>query len=295
MTEPQNISGNNSGSDYHALVNDVDHLVSLPTICVKVMNMLNDPHSTAKDLERVLIQDPPLTAQLLRMANSPFYGLRSQVDTLSRAVSVIGTKRIRNLVLAVSAIKSFDKLTNGIISIENFWSHSIYTGLIANILGQHSSIRQNDSIFIAGLLHDIGQLVIFNKRPDDVRIALTLMQDSAKEADLYLYEREVMGFDHMQVGSELARRWLLPENLIACIQYHHIPSLAPAYNIELALIYIANRLASLAELHSNNLDDIPPVSKQMWEITGLSPRIIEQVLVDAQEQFESAQSILLAK
>ncbi|VAW81075.1 hypothetical protein MNBD_GAMMA12-3423 [hydrothermal vent metagenome] len=293
MTEPQNSSGNSSSSDYHDLVNEVDHLVSLPTVCVKIMTLLNDPHSTAKDIERVLIQDPPLTAQLLRMANSPFYGLRSQIDTLSRAVSVIGTKRIHNLVLAVSAIKSFDKLTNGIISIENFWSHSIYTGLIANILAKHSSVRQNDAIFIAGLLHDIGQLVIFNKRPDDVRVALTLMQDSSNDSDLYLYEREVMGFDHMQVGSELARRWLLPENLIACIEYHHLPSLAPSHNLELALVYLGNRLASLAELNSLNMDDIPPISKQMWEITGLTPEIIEQVLDEAQEQFESSQAILL--
>jgi len=294
MTEPQDSSGNINNADYHDLVNEVDQLVSLPTVCVKVMNLLNDPHSTSKDIERVLIQDPPLTAQLLRMANSPFYGLRSQIDTLSRAVAVIGTKRIHNLVLAVSAIKSFDKLTNGIVSIENFWSHSIYTGLIANILGKYSTITQNDSIFIAGLLHDIGQLVIFNKRPDDVQIALSLMQDATQESDLYIYEREVLGFDHMQVGSELARRWLLPENLIACIEYHHIPSLAPSHNLELALIYLGNRLAGLAELNSFNLDDIPPVSKQMWEITGLSPKIIENVLLEAQEQFETSQAILLS-
>ena len=280
--------------DYRDMVDDVDQLISLPSICLKIMNMLSDPHSTAKDIERVIVQDPPLTAQLLRMANSPFYGLRSQVDSLSRAVSVIGTKRINNLVIAVSAIKSFNKLSNGIVSIENFWQHSIYTGLIANILGQHSIIRQNDSIFIAGLLHDIGQLIIFNKRPDDVQIALTLMQDSSSDTELYVYEREVMGFDHMQVGAELARRWLLPDNLITCIEYHHCPSLASDHHLEVALVYLANRLAALAELNSIDLQDIPPIATKMWEITGISPNAVVEVLEQAQTQFESAQSILLS-
>ena len=283
----------NSRGNYFELVDEVDQLVSLPTICMKILSLLNDPHSTAKDIEKVMIQDPPLTGQILRMANSPFFGLRSEVDTLQRAVAVIGTKRIYNLVLAASAIKSFNKLTNGVISIENFWYHSIYTALIASILGQHSTVKQTDSIFVAGLLHDIGHLVIFNKRPDDMRIALTLMQDATVESDTALYERQVMGFDHTQVGAELARRWLLPENLIACIEYHHTPSQAPEYHLEVALIYLANRLANLAELHSNNLSDIPPISSNIWEITGLSPDIIEQVIEEAQTQYEQTQSALM--
>lgn len=294
MTE-HNVSKIDSSprQSYFELVDTVDQLISLPTICVKIMGMLNDPNSTAKNIESVLMQDPPLTVQLLRMANSPFYGLRSEIDSLARAVSIIGTKRIHDLVVAISAINSFNKLSNGIISIENFWHHSLYTGLIANLLGKRATKLKQDSLFIAGLLHDIGQLIMFSKRPDDVRIALTLMQDSSNESDLYVFERDVMGFDHMQVGAELARRWLFPENLVTCIEYHHTPSLAPDHHMEVSLVYLANKLSGLAELNSTHLDDIPPISENVWEITRLSKEIIEEVLIEAQEQFESAQFILL--
>lgn len=279
---------------YIEVVKEVEDLVALPAVCLRVMDLINDPHSTAKDLERLLVQDPPLTAQLLRMANSSFYGLRAKVDTVSRAVSVIGTKRIGNLVLALSAVKSFGKLSNGIISIENFWHHSIYTGLIASLLARHTKYVQDESIFIAGLLHDIGQLVIFYKRPDQIRQALTSMQEDASEQEFYYYEQKVLGYDHMQVGAELATRWGLPDNLIECIGYHHVPENAVLYPVEVGVIHIANTLANLVELNSNNLEDAAPVSPRAWEVTRLNPEVVQRVIQEAQTQYDNTQSVFLA-
>lgn len=279
---------------YASLVSETGNLVSLPTVCIKVMELINQPHTTASDLENILCQDPPITAQLLRMANSPYYGLRNKIDTLSRAVSVIGTRRIGNLVLAVSTIKSFNQLSNGIISIENFWSHSIYCGLIANILGSQCKRKQGESLFVAGILHDIGQLIIFNKKPEKTKETLLLMQEDSADNEYCHYEQAVFGFDHMQVGAALAKKWGLPSNLIECIEFHHHPEKAKHFPFEVALIHIANSLANLAELNSTHLDDVPPINKTAWELSGLSKVDIESVINLAQEQFAETQSVLLA-
>jgi len=276
------------------LVKQVHDLLSLPTVCMKVLEVINKAHTTSKDLEKILLQDPPITAHILRMANSPFYGMRSKIDTLSRATSVIGTKRIANLVLAISTVKTFNKMTNGVISIENFWLHSIYCGVIANILSNLCGRKHDESIFVAGILHDIGQLVIFNKKPEETREILMLMQSDTEDHDLYFYEDQVLGFNHMQVGAELAKTWRLPDKLLECIEYHHHPEKAADYPFETSLIHIANKFASLAELNSTNLDDVTTVHPRAWEITGLKEDIIENVIDEAQQQFENTQAILLA-
>ncbi len=285
---------NTDTAPYINLVKQVQHLLSLPTVCLKVMEMINQPRTTSRDLEKVLLQDPPLTAHLLKMANSPFYGMRSRIDTLSRAVSVIGTRRIANLVLAVSAVKTFSKMTNGIISIENFWQHSIYCGVIAGLLATLCGRKHDESIFVAGLLHDIGQLIIFSKKPDETREALTRMQSDTADHALYHYENQVLGFNHMQVGAELARSWKLPDKLVTCIACHHHPDKASAHQLEVSLVHIANTLANLAELHSTDLADVPAIHAQAWDCTGLEPDQVTAVIAQAQQQFEETQAALLA-
>ncbi len=276
------------------LVRQVRHLLSLPTVCLKVMEMINQPRTTSRDLEKVLAQDPPLTAHILKMANSPFYGMCSRIDTLSRAVSVIGTRRIANLVLAVSTVKTFNKMTNGIVSIENFWLHSIYCGVIANLLANRCGRKHDESIFVAGILHDIGQLILFNKKPDETREALLRMQSDTEEHAFHHYEDQVLGFNHMQVGAELARTWRLPDKLITCIACHHHPDTAPEHRLEVSLVHIANALAGLAELHSTDLSDVPPVHPLAWELTGLDAAEVTAVIEQAQQQFTETQAALLA-
>lgn len=276
------------------LVNEVDHLISLPSVCFKILELSNDEHSTARDIEQELKNDPGIATQVLSMANSAFYGVRSTVDTLSRAVSVIGTKRISKMVLAVSAIKSLQKFKNDIISLENFWYHSISCGVIASHLAKQCCHNDSETLFLAGLLHDIGQLVLFNKRPEQVKDALKLMYEDPENRDLYYHENKVLGFNHMQLGGELARLWHLPDSLIEPIAYHHVPTSAIKYPVNVSIIHIANSLSTLSELNSDRLADGPKIHPVSWQVTNLNPEICIAIMQGAKSEYKTTQAALIA-
>ena len=272
---------------------DIDNLVSLPSVGVRVNEMVNNPSSSATDIGKVISQDPALTARLLRIANSPTYGLSTQVDTVSRAVAVIGIKRIRDLVLATSTITAFDKIPNELVTMENFWRHSLYCGLAAHLLAEQRRIKNAETLFIAGLLHDIGQLVIFRKLPQEAKQALLLSIEGPDELALHKSERQIMGFDHAQVGAELLRHWHFPELLIECVEFHHAPELAQKYPVETAIVHIANSIATLAEIDSVTEEDAVQTKPVAWRVTGLEKEVIEPTVRAAQAQFSTMQNLLI--
>ena len=276
------------------VIDSVGELVSLPEACVKVNALLDDPETTAEDLGRVISQDPALTVRMLHIANSAFYGLSTEVDNVSKAVRVIGMQKMRELVLATSAVKAFNGLPNDSVTLENFWLHSIYCGLIAKGLAANCKQVSTETMFTAGMLHDIGQLIIFNKFPEQSRKILTMGIDEPSEPELYLLERDLIGFDHCEVGSELAKNWKLPELLQECIEFHHEPDRAQAFPLEVAIIYIANHLAVMAEINSSDLNDGPEILSSAIETVGVSPESFTPIIEEARSQFVEMKSALLS-
>lgn len=274
-----------------ALVKDVGQLTSLPQVAIKINQLVDDPKASANDISKVISHDPALSMRLLRIANSPLYGLSSKINTIERAVTLLGNKKIRDLVLATSVAKTFDGLPNELVSMHNFWMHSVYCALCARQLAsQCKQPVQADVLFIAGLLHDIGTLVIFNKLPDAAREALLYSIEGPEGTEIYQAEREIIHFDHAQVGAELARHWQLPEVLQECIAFHHEPEQAKNYPVETAIVHIANSLAVLAELHSTDEEEAGHIEEAAWEVTGLDRSIIEPTIAIANEQITEVQS-----
>lgn len=257
----------------------------MPEVAMRVAEIAGDPNSSAEDMGRAVSQDPALTAKILKIANSPFYSVSSTVETVSRAITVLGEQQVRDLTIGVSANKELDQLENDLVPMDVFWAHSIYCGVIAQLLAKDSTVPRTESMFIAGLLHDIGQLVMFNKLPDQSREALELSMDGPDNLAMDEVERGVFGFDHAMVGAELARSWQLPEMLGLCMEYHHRPEEAPSHQAEVALIHIANSIAVLAELNSTDIIDMPPIHPSAWETTGLSDDIIPDTVAQALEEY----------
>ena len=261
----------------------VASLVSLPEVCIQVNGMVEDERSSAADIARVISQDPGLTARLLKIANSSFYRFPSKIETVSRAVTIIGTRELRFLVLAASAVRSFDRISNDDIDMASFWRHSVYCGVIARILAGRCRVLHSERLFVAGLLHDVGRLVMLSRIPDLVQV----MHFRARQAAIPMYEaeREVFDTDHGEVGAELMKLWRLPASLQTAAAYHHEPQRAPEYALEASLVHIASVLAQLAELGSSNLQDAEPVSPFAWDLTHLTPDVVEAVLQEARAQF----------
>lgn len=275
------------------LVADISDLMSLPDVCIRVNEMVDDPNSSAVDIGKVITRDPGMTARLLRIANSPFYGFVQEITTVSRAIAVIGTTQLRDLVLATSAIDTFDNIPNHLVNMKDFWTHSIYTGLCAKALAEQLDKKKSESFFVAGLLHDIGQLVLFNKMPEQSKDILIQVMEGPEGVEFHHEEKKIFGFDHAEVGAELLNHWKLPEMLCESVRYHHEPLKAEKYAKETAVVHIANSLGCLAELHSENAWEAPQIEPKAWEVTGLNPDITKQITEKAEEEFNEISSSFL--
>lgn len=283
-------------TDITELVQGVGDLVTLPDVFIRINQMVENPDSTTADIAQAVSQDPAFTVRLLRVANSPYYGFSSAIDTVSKAVSIIGTSQIRNLALSTAIASSFSGFSNKLVSMDNFWRHSLYCGLAARKLARLAGQCDAEAVFTAGLLHDIGELVIFNRMPDQAKESLLRVLDSADELAMYQAEQGTMGFDHAQVGGELARQWKLPTMLEECIAFHHDIESAKRYPRETALVHIANILAQMAEVQTLNTDDVAPINPLAWEITGLSATdVIEATVRETQAEIAEAEILFFGK
>ena len=271
-------------ADIDQLLVGVDGLVTLPQVFLRISRLVDDPGSSLSDIAKAVSQDPAFTVRMLRVANSPFYGFPSTIDTVDKAVSVIGTTQIRNLALSMSVASSFAGLPNDLVSMDNFWRHSLYCALIARNLARKMRGCDPSVVFTAGLLHDIGELILFNRLPEQAKESLLLVLDQADDLPIHQAEQQIIGFDHAEVGGRLASHWGLPALLVECIACHHAIDKAVRYPRETALVHLANILAQMAEVETLNLDDVPPVDPSAWAITGLDDGIVDLVVREANQE-----------
>ena len=275
------------------LVSGVVRLVSLPEVCLRVGEMLEDPRTTATDLGRVIGRDTGLTARLLKIVNSAFYGFPSRIETVSRAVTIIGMRELRGLVLAASAIEAFSKVPNDVLNMAHFWRHSVYCGVVAQLLAQRCNVLHSERLFVAGLLHDIGKLIICHKLPGRAR----LVQQRTEESGLFDFEveRQVLGFDHAEVGGELMRQWRMPEVLVDAVRWHHAPEESAEAVLDTCLVHMANVMTVIAEEGLELEANLQPVSPLAWKLTGLDEDATHEILVEAGPRFTEALEAILPR
>lgn len=221
------------------------NLVSLPEICIQVQELADSSMSTAESIGEVISTDAALSARLLKIVNSAFYGMPSRIDTISRAVNLLGMRELKNLTFAASAAEVFSDIPPDLVDMAGFWQHSIYTGLVARQLAVDCHVLHAERLFTAGLLHDVGRLLIYIKLPELAAQAEIMRQES--ERHLCDIEDELLGFDHSEVGYALLSEWKLPGNLCATIRYHHRPQDAHDAHLESAILHIADIVAHCAQ------------------------------------------------
>ena len=203
------------------LVKDVSGLVSPPDVCVRVFELMRASTSSAEDFGEIIGRDPNLTTRLLRMVNSSFYGFASRIDTVSRAIAVIGTQELYALVISVSAVQSFSKIAPQQVDMSSFWRHSVCCGLIARRLSRHCGVLHPERLFIAGLLHEVGTLVLFHQLPE---LSAELVEACEGDEDsLHRAELDTLGYSHAEVGSLLLTLWSLPLHCTAQSEVIMIP------------------------------------------------------------------------
>jgi putative nucleotidyltransferase with HDIG domain len=277
------------------LVASIQDLVTLPDVAMRIARMVNDPDSSAADIGREVSKDPALTARLLRIANSPALGQNGKIATISRAITLLGVRQVRDLTVGLTAVRTFDGIGNELVTMASFWRHSVLCAVAATQIAERRKGSRDDSPFIAGLLHDIGQLVLYSRAPELARRALLMSVDDPDDMGLYLCERELMGFDHAAVGVALARNWQLPLVLQECIEFHHEPERAPSHPLEAATIHVANSVAVLAEIGSDDLTDAPRISDAAMRATKLDAASLTEIIAKTSEAAEDVLQAVLTE
>ena len=224
----------------YALIQDSVELFSLPDIYFQISEMISDPRFNAKDMGRIISKDPSLSARLLKIVNSSFYAFQARVDTIPRAITIVGIEDLKNLVLATSVIDKFNDIPGELIDMTDFWLRSVQCGVIAKLLAKESSVLHCERLFLAGLLHDLGSLVLYYKLPDKSReVLLAADYDRRLVGGL---EQEIIGFTHAEVGAELIKLWGLPESLYEAIGFYLSPEFSVVHNLDAYLLCLASRL-----------------------------------------------------
>lgn len=243
-------------------------LVSLPDVYLRLRSVLDDPNSNLADVADVVGNDPATTARLLRIVNSAYFGLGNEIDTVSRAVGMLGTQEVHDLVLAASVAESFDGMSNEIMDMQRFWRQGVRRAIIGRELAVLCNVLDGERLFVAGLLCDIGHLYIYQLAPEQAQQAIELAQ--AQGIQLYQAEQALLGTDYAKVGGELMRRWQLPQSLWEPTEFQVEPTGSQEYDLFTSLMHIAVHLTDGVDQELDTALRLAGVWAHAWEVTGLS-------------------------
>ncbi len=265
------------------IVRDYRELISLPEVVMQVNAMVEDPDCSIEALGELLSHDPGLTLRLLGIANSPFYGFASEISDVRRAVALLGMKQVRDLVVSTAAAKTFANVSVDIIAVEDFWMHSLYCGLVAQSLAD-SLPGHFGSLFTVGLLHDVGQLLLFHRYPQQMSDAILATVEGEHPLEMVEAENEFIGTDHTRVGAELARNWNLPAQIVEVIAFHHTPGKAREFARVVGIVHIANAIAEGMHLSDAEVIENLRLDPVCWEQTGLGMDDLPAAIEFARQQ-----------
>jgi len=242
--KPKSSTTTGKSSGRTALQRAAERTVALPTFPAVASRLIEEvarPDATSEEIGRILALDPALTARTLRLANSDFYGFPRKVGSVELAVLVLGPATIRDLVLTASVVQALGAPGS---SIEGLLSHSMAAGIAARALAERAKYRLTGDAYAAGLLHDVGKVVL--RESDPPRFEMALDRCRRQRIGTFEAERALFGSDHAEVGGWLADRWGLPSDIVEAIACHHRPEAAALNRTLASLVHIANFLAQRA-------------------------------------------------
>ncbi len=237
---------------------------ALPDVCFKVKALLDDDTSNASDFANVISIDPSMTSRLLQMANSAIFSFPGEISTISRAITIIGTQAIYNMMLVDIAATAFKHFSNQAIDLKRFWRMSVFCGLASKNLAIKAGVGDIERIFVAGLLQNFGELIVAKETP-----ALAQKCEAYSQQQLpWQLQKDVLGFIYTDISAELLKLWQIPEKIILPIR-HFNQAHDIQINKDVKILYLASRLA-LVDSHPERFDIDDVIDLQMASNLGLT-------------------------
>ena len=225
------------------IIDKVDSLSGVPTIAVKILSLLESRNVSASDIEKFILMEPGITANIIKLINSPYFGLPSKVASIRQALVLLGFKRISHLIISICMKSLLDKPVEAYgLDPEGLWLHSVTTSIISEIIIEELSMEYSDELFTAALLHDIGKFILGKFIKEDIKAIEDLSVNHGVPFERA--EQMILGFDHAEIGALILKKWRFPENIINSVRWHHSPeSSSIKDDIIVDTVHIANLLA----------------------------------------------------
>ncbi len=280
-------------------IREISHIATLPEITLKIIELVEDPKSTAQDLHNIISNDPALCSRILKVVNSSFYGLPGQIGSINRAIVLLGLNAVKNIAIAASLAKLFrgGDLTGG-FGAKDLWRHSNAVAAASKLIADAMKCGLGDEAFLAGLMHDIGIMVEMQfdrNKLIEVLEQLGVDNNGIPAADMLTIEEQVFGANHQDFGAALCEKWKFPKSFQTVTGFHHRPlDLAMENRTLPAIIYVADRLvAELPEIDGFRIDlksiDIDP---EVLENLGLNHDKLQTIRAALPAALENLEQLL---
>jgi HD-like signal output (HDOD) protein len=274
------------------LISNVTSLVSLPEIYLRVRDTINDPYSSIDKVSSIVSHDPNIASKILRISNSSFFGFASEITSINRAISIMGLSQLHDLVLSISVVRSFKGIPNNLVNMKEFWMNSVFCAVISRLLARRCNILDSERLFVTGLLHDIGHLLMYSDLPYELADILNAAKQQHKP--VATLEKQLLGFDYADVGGELLKAWKMPASYNEAVACHTDLIKADKFKLDASIIHIAGIVARQQENMNKGYGEltVDPIS---WQLTELTPEDMEPVKQEAKGNMLEVLRLLFGK
>ncbi len=282
-------------SDIQKIIGKIDKLPTLPMIVSTLNDLIRNPNTSAADIHQVIAKDQALSARILKLVNSAFYGFSERISSISHAIVILGFNTVKNVALTASVLNMFhDQGESGSedsFDQKSFWLHSLAVAATARMIATKIKLPAVEDIFVAGLMHDIGKLVLDQFAHDDFVAIRKLVKEKKiliREAENEIFD----GINHSQIGAWLATRWKLPTGLVQMIGFHHRPALSGQLLRPVACVHLADILVRTIGFGNGGDPYVPKINKEAWEALDISYADLDNIMIAMEKELCDAEQLV---
>ncbi|MCX7913121.1 MAG: HDOD domain-containing protein [Thermodesulfovibrionales bacterium] len=262
----------------------IDTIPTIPDNFKKILRIIENPKASLSTICNFIINDQALTSRVLKMVNSPIYGFPGRISSVNQALLLLGLNAVRGLLLGISAFEIMQKAMAGL------WEHSLATTITARFIAQKKGISDPEEVSVAGLLHDIGKVILIIKFPEEYE--KVLRRASQEEVLIFKAEKEIFGITHAEAGAIVCRKWNFPQNLIEMVEYYHNPQYSQRFPLQTAIVHISDIIARAKGIGFAGDTFVPSINPVAWDKLSLTRENIKEILMHLEETFYETSSNL---